>query len=80
MLDTEEMTSVHTAETILVVCNLPRSQGLQVSKKFPQCVAHRRDDLCGVRIEIFTCLWLLLMGHSGEILLGVNTTIMKEKT
>ena len=33
----------------------------------------------GVWIENFTSLWLLLKGPSGEILLGVNTSIMKEK-
>ena len=32
----------------------------------------------GVKIEICTCLWLLLKGQSGEILLGIYTSIMKE--
>ena len=30
-------------------------------------------------MEIFVRLWLLLKGQSGEILLRVNTSIMKEK-
>ena len=53
----------HTAESSSAVCITPRSQ-----------TAHRR-----VRIENFEDLWLLLKGESGEILLGVNTYIMKEK-
>ena len=36
--------------------------------------AHR-----GVRIENFAVLWLLLKEQPGEIFLGVNTSIMKEK-
>ena len=45
-------------------CITPRSQ-----------TAHR-----GVKIEIFVSLWwLLLKGQTGEILLGVNTSIIKEK-
>ena len=36
--------------------------------------AHR-----GVRIKKFDARWLLLKGQLGEILLGVNTSIMKEK-
>ena len=50
----------HTAESSSAVCNTPRSQN-----------AHR-----GVKIEIFGSLWLLLKGQSGEILLGVNYSIM----
>ena len=33
----------------------------------------------GVRIKIFESLWLLLKGQSGEIILGVNIIITKEK-
>ena len=53
------------------------------------CAAHRGDDLSGVQltaetnstlqVKIFTCLWLRLKGQLVEILLGVNTSIMKEK-
>ena len=53
----------HTAESSSAVCIPPRSQ-----------TAHHR-----ARIKIFESLWLLLKGQSGEILLGVNTSIMKEK-
>ena len=42
------------------------------------------SSYCGVKlhtaeskIEIFVSLWLLLKGQSGEILVGVNTSIMK---
>ena len=34
---------------------------------------------CGVKIEIYVSLWLLFKVQSGEILLGVNTSIMNEK-
>ena len=44
------------------------------SQKNLQCATH-----CGVIIEIFESLWLLLKGQSGEIHLGVNTSITKEK-
>ena len=44
----------HTAEMISAVCITPQRQ-----------TAHRGDE-----IEIFSCLWLLLKGQSGEILLG----------
>ena len=50
----------HTAELSSAVCITPRSQ-----------TAH-----CGVKIEIIGSLWLLLKGHSGKILLGVNYSIM----
>ena len=36
--------------------------------------AHR-----GVKIEICVSLWLLLKGHSGEVILGVNYSIVLEK-
>ena len=52
-----------TAESNSAVCITPRSQ-----------TAHR-----GVKIEISVSLWLLLNGQSGEILLGVNTSIIKQK-
>ena len=42
------------------VCITPRSQN-----------AHR-----GVKIEIFTSLWVPLKGQSEEILLGVNNSII----
>ena len=52
-------------------------------------VQHTVDDLSGVQlsaetnstlqVKIFTCLWLLLKGQLVEILLGVNSSIMKEK-
>ena len=56
-----------TAESSSVVCIAPQSQALW-------CASHRR-----VKIEIFVSLWLLLKGQSGENLLEVNTSIMKEK-
>ena len=31
------------------------------------------------RLVFFGSLWMLLKGHSGEINLGVNTPIIKEK-
>ena len=49
-----------TAESSYAVCITPLSQN-----------AHRR-----VKIEIFTSLWVPLKGQSGEILLGVNNSIM----
>ena len=33
---------------------------------------------CGVKIEIFVNLWLLLKGQSGQTPLGVNTSFMKD--
>ena len=53
----------HTAYSSFAVCITPQSQTAR----------H------GVKIEIFASLWVLLQGQSGEILLGVNTSIMKEK-
>ena len=52
-----------TAESSSAVCISPQIQ-----------IAHRR-----VKIEIFVSLWLFLKGQSGEILLRVNTSIMKDK-
>ena len=52
-----------TAELSSAVCITLRSQN-----------AH-----CGVKIEIFVSLWLVLKGQWGEILLGVNISIIKEK-
>ena len=57
----------HTTESSSPVCFLPRSQA-------PRCAAHR-----GVKIKIFGSLRLFLKGHSGEILLRVITSIIKEK-
>ena len=45
----------------------------------PQSQTAHRGVKRGVKIEIFVILWLLLKGQSGEILLGVNTSIIKEK-
>ena len=53
----------HTTQTISAVCNTLRRQ-----------IAHH-----GVKIEIFTCIWLLLKGQYAEILLRVNTSIMNKK-
>ena len=53
----------HTWESSSAVCIPLQSQ-----------TAHRR-----VRIEIFESLWLFLKGQAGEVLLGVNTSIMKKK-
>ena len=53
----------HTTYSSFAVCITPQSQTAR----------H------GVKIEIFASLWVLLQGQSGEILLGVNTSIMKEK-
>ena len=57
----------HTTESSSPVCFLPRSQA-------PRCAAHRR-----VKIENFGSLRLFLKGHSGEILLRLITSIIKEK-
>ena len=62
----------HTVESSCAVCIIPRSQD-------PLCASHRRVKHVGARIEIFVSLWLPLKGQSGEILLGVNTSIIKEK-
>ena len=44
------------------------------------CIPPRSQTAqCEVKIEIFVSLWLLLKGQSGEILLGVNTSTMKDK-
>ena len=53
----------HTAVSSSAICITPRSQ-----------TAHHR-----VRIKFFESLWLLLKGQSGEILLGLNISIMKAK-
>ena len=65
----------HTAESSdqncskhSVVCIPPRSQA-------PWCASH-----LGVKIEIFVSLQLLLKGQSGEILLGANTSIIRENS
>ena len=52
-----------TAESSSAVCIMPLSQK-----------AH-----CAVKIKIFANLWLVLKGQWGEILLGVNISIIKEK-
>ena len=49
-----------TAESSSAVCITPQSQN-----------AHH-----GVKIEIFTSLWVPLKGQSGEILIGVDNSIM----
>ena len=41
--------------------------------------SQRQTPLRGVTIEIFTCLWMILKGQSGEILSVVTTSIFKEK-
>ena len=43
------------------------------------CTQWSQNAHSGVKIEIFVSLWLLLKGQSGVILLGVITSIMKEK-
>ena len=48
----------------VAVCLPPQSRA-------PRCASHR-----GVKIEIFMSLWVPLKGQSGEILLGVNNSIM----
>ena len=50
------------------------SSRYSIRKLSLRCATHR-----GIKFEIFTCLWLLLKRQSGEILLEVNTSIMKEK-
>ena len=78
-------------ESSSAVCIPLRSQVTQISQKL--CgVHHTRESssaMCmtkrsqtahgGVRIKIFESLWLLLKEQSGEIFLGVNTFIMKDK-
>ena len=70
------------------VCIKPQSQA-------PRCASHHGVKLCGVHHTVesssavcitpqsqnwkFCFLWLLLNGQSGEILSGVNTSVMKEK-
>ena len=68
-----------TAKSSSTVWIPPRSQVIKISQKAPPCAScswcalHR-----GVKIEIFVSLWLHFKGQSGEILLGVNTSIMKK--
>ena len=52
----------HTAESSSAVCITLRSQ----------------FEHCRVKIKIFMSLWLLLKKQSGEILLEVNTSILKD--
>ena len=60
----KKLHGVHpAAESSSKVCITPQSQ-----------TAHH-----GVKIEILVSLWLLLKGQFGEILLGLNTSIIKEK-
>ena len=54
----------------------PRSQVIKIAQN---CAPQSQTAHCGVKNEIFVSLWLLLKGQSGEILLGVNTSINKEK-
>ena len=73
-----------SSEKISTVCHTLWRSSLR-------CATYREDHPCGVQhtaetnctpwsqIEIYTCLWLLLKGQSGEILLGVNISIMREK-
>ena len=44
-----------------------------------ECLRNSAVSNSGVRIENFGGLWLLLKRQSGEILLGVNISIMKRK-
>ena len=65
----------HTEKSGSALCITPRSQALHcASLHTASQTAHR-----GIRIEHFAGLWLLLKGQSGEIHLGVNIYIMKEK-
>ena len=64
----------HAAKSDSTVCIPLQSQSAAVWCTLQSQTAHHE-----VEIEIFACLWLLLKGQSGEILLGVNTSIMKEK-
>ena len=62
------------------VCNIPQSQTAHC-----RAIIEHFADLwlqtahCRAIIEHFADLWLLLKGQSGEIFLGVNTSIIKEK-
>ena len=59
----------------LTVCIAPRSQS-------PWCSSHRGVKLHTAESELKMSLasaWLLLKGQSGEIILSVNTSIMREK-
>ena len=65
--------SYHTAESSSAVCILPRSQA-------PLCASHHGVKLHKAESTSKSLsLWLLLKGQSGEILLGMNISIMKEK-
>ena len=64
----KELHSVHhTVESSSAVCIVPWSQA-------PRCASHR-----GVKIKKKSGLGLLVKGQSGEIPLGVNSSIVKEK-
>ena len=65
------------------VCIPPRRQAPRCASyckvKLLLCITQRSQTAHrGVKIEIFVSLWLLLKGPSGEILLGVNTSITIE--
>ena len=73
-----------TAESSYAMCIPPLSQATRCASHCGvklRGVHHTRSQtaLGGVKIEIIVSLWLLLKGQSSEILLGVNTSTMKEK-
>ena len=50
---------------------------LTVESSSSVCIKQRSQNAhCGVKIKIFTSLWVPLKGQSEEILLGVNNSIM----
>ena len=82
----KKLHGVHpSAKSSSAVCITPRCQASRCASYHGvklRCVHHTAESNCtphGVKIENFAGLWLLLRGQSGEILLGVNTSIMKEK-
>ena len=62
-----DFAAIFDHKVISAVCNIPRRCTLW-------CESHR-----GHKIKFLTCLWLILKRQSGEILSGVNTSVMKEK-
>ena len=61
------------------MCIILQSQALRCASHWGVHFASHQTEHREVKIQIFVILWLLLKGQSGEILLGVNTSIMKGK-
>ena len=69
----------HPGARLCSVHHPAESSDPNFSKNFAVCITPRSQFAhCRVRIKNFVVLWLFLKGRSGEILVGVNTSIIKD--